>query len=747
MKLITTLFTLITLSFLSIAQDGIGPVMQNPDLFDKKKVSQKALANSFDSTFVYLTDTLELPFFDEFSKNKFQKYDADYSDANITEELFHRMLDETTEDPLPNNSVFTDSATYRSEYDATNDTTFIYKYDSTRFLFDDLSVYEPDHISSYGYPPFIVYDTIDGTSNPSDTVWLSDPEYVQDSARIFISTIDESNKLWLNETAYHNYRFAVDPWTLGVVTFDGLDEFGYPYTFGSTTPGTADTLLSKPIDMTTTSIGDSVYFSFLYQKEGYGDIPESGDSLLLEFYSPVTQEWNRVWRTNGGSSSDFKVAHIAVTDPDYFQKGFQFRFMNFGSVAGGIDHFHIDYVNFRPLSGYQDTLFKDFAFVYPISTLLKDYTHVPWKHYRNHPTGKMSDEVKVVVRNGSELTENNQNGAVEVFHEGASEGTFTLNASDLSGGDINYAPRTTYTSYHNFSSGYRYDETLTNDTSATFDWVGNASAQFPSFPQNDSTFGTQVFENYYAYDDGTAEKAYGVTGVQGLLAYKFDAYQADSLVAIQIHFVPSVVDVSNNLFLISVWDDNGGQPGSLLYEDEFFYPRQPKYTSDRNKFTNYYFKDTAKVAVGKTYYIGMRQIDEERLNIGFDMNHDFSDKIFWSVDGGGQWYNASFEGALLMRPVVTSKMDYQLGVKEFSSPEKENNYDFTIYPNPTSNFFQVKTNFEDGSQVNITDLNGRLIKTESDGSQIDISDFDSGIYLVTLIREGQPLKTKKLVVQ
>ena len=744
MKLITALIFLIS-STIVIGQDSEGPIMQNADLFGKKINNQKALANSFDSTFVYITDTLSLPFFDEFSRNNFQKYDADYTSANVTEQLFHRMLDETTEDPLPPNSVFTDSATFRSEYDATNDTTFIYRYDSTRFLYDDLSSYEPNHILDYGFPPFIVRDTLDGTGNVSDTIWLSDPKFIQDSARIFISTINESDKLWLNETAYHNYRFAVEPWSLGVVSFDGLDEFGYPYNFGSITPGTADTLFSKPIDMSTANIGDSVYFSFLYQKEGFGDEPEETDSLFVDFYSPITQEWKRVWRTNGGGLGNFQVAHFPVTNPDYFAKGFQFRFMNFGSLAGGIDHFHIDYVNLRTLSGYQDTLFKDFAFSYPITTLLNDYTSVPWKHYRNNPTGKMSDQVKVVVRNGSELTENNQNGSVEIFHEGVSEGSFTLNASALSGGNINYAPRTTYTSFHDFSTGYNYDETLPNDTSAFFDWIGNASAQFPSLPQNDSTFGTQVFENYYSYDDGSAERAYGVTGTQGLLAYQFNAYQPDSLVAIEIHFVPSVVDVSNNLFLLAVWDDNGGEPGTLIYEDEFFFPRQPKYTYARNEFTTYYFKDTMKVAVDETFYIGMRQIDEERLNIGYDKNHDFSDRIFWSIDGGGNWNNASFPGAMLMRPVITSKMDYQLGVPSYE--EKPIDYDFTLFPNPTNNYFEIKTSFDGEADLQITDLNGRVVKKGEASSKVDVSNFDSGIYLVTLIKDGRPLKTKKLVVQ
>lgn len=729
----------------SFSQDGISPITANPDLFGKQfKPIQKSNNGTFDSTFIYLTDTLSLPFFDEFSKNNFQTYEQDYLAPNVTSQLFHRMLDVATEIPLPSNSVFTDSATFRMEVNLILDTIIYHKFDSTRFFYDDLANYPVDHVNIYGYPPYIIIDTVDVLPNIQDTIWLNNPEYIQDSARIFITEISEPGKLWLNTQAYHNYRLAINPWSLGVVSFDGLDENGYPYLFGSTTTMTCDTLLSKPIDMSFANISDSVYFSFLYQSEGFGDAPEEGDSLFLEFFSPSSLEWTRVWRAGGGPIQDFQVAHIKVDDPQFFENGFQFRFMNYGSPAGFLDHFHIDYVNLRQFSGFQDTLFKDFAFVYPISTLLKDYISVPWKHYRNHPTGKMSDAVRVDVRNGSELTENNQNGNVAILLGGVAQGNHSLNGTILSGGNINYAPRTNYTSLHDFSSGYAYDETLTNDTMATYEWVANASAQFPSYPQNDSTFGQQVFKNFYSYDDGTAEKAYGVTGQQGLLAIQFNAYQPDSLIGIDIHFVPSVVNVSNNLFLIAVWNDNNGVPGTKVYEDEFFFPRQPKYTSARNKFTTYLFKDTMKVAVGETFYIGMRQIDEERLNIGFDMNHDNADKIFWSVDGGNQWNNASFPGSVMMRPLVSSKLDFALNIP---ANQRLSSTDFSIYPNPATTSFSV--DFEENNrytEIYVLDMNGRLLMKGEADQRFDISELKPGMYFVQMRRDGQILGAKKLIV-
>ena len=741
-----SLILFFTVSLGIYAQDGISPITANPDLFGKKKLILKSLTNSFDSTIVYVTDTLTLPFFDDFSKNNFQKYETNIGDAGLTEELYYRMLDVNSQVPLADGTKLTDTKTYRSEYDPILDTTILYYFDSIVFLYDDLAVYAPNYLSTFAYPNYILIDTLDGSGDPADTLWI-DADYEQASAIAFIKNISDPTKFWLNEQAYHNYRFSVNPWSLGVVTFDGLDEYGYPYNFGGIANQVNDILLAKPMDLSGYSPADSVYFSFLYQKEGFGDKPEMDkDSLFVEFYSPVTGTWKRVWRTNGGALTDFQVAHIPLTNVDYFQKGFQFRFGNYSSPAGALDHFHIDYVHLRDQSGYQDTLFKDFALVYPISTLLKDYTSVPWKHYRANHNDKMSDSVKFTVRNGSELTENNLNGLVNVYHEGNLEGSFTLNASTLSGGDINYGPRTTYESYHDFSTGYFFNPNLTNDTLAYFDYLGTATAQFPNNPVNDTTFGRQVFENYYSYDDGTAEKAYGITGVQSLLAVKYDAYQADSLIGVQIHFVPTVIDLSNDLFLLTVWDDNDGKPGDVIYEDEFYYPRQPIYTNGRNEFHTYVFKDTMKVGVGETFYVGMRQIDEDRLSIGFDANHDNADKTFWSVNGGGNWYNANYPGSVMIRPIVSSLMDYTLGIETNELVAVD--YNFTIYPNPTRSVVNIRLeNTTNESSFQILDLNGRVIKEFTGTSQVDVSTLQSGIYLVNRIEQKQVVKVKKLVVQ
>ena len=139
--------------------------------------------------------------------------------------------------------------------------------------------------------------------------------------------------------------YAIHPWTIGVATFDGLDETGYPHDWSASgATGWADDLTSKPIDLSSYSIGDSVYISFFYQAGGLGNAPESDDSLVLEFYLPSTSSWQSFWGINGFTSDEWYYEHLILDDPNYFQNGFQFRFRSYGSLMGSLDHWNLDYV-------------------------------------------------------------------------------------------------------------------------------------------------------------------------------------------------------------------------------------------------------------------------------------------------------------------------------------------------------------------------------------------------------------------
>ena len=386
--------------------------------------------------------------------------------------------------------------------------------------------------------------------------------------------------------------------------------------------------------------------------------------------------------------------------------------------------FHLDYVHLRTQSGKQDTLFKDFAFSYPIGSLLKTYTSVPWDHYKNHFSGKMSPTVNLVVRNGSNIYENTSTpGKIEIEHNSSPEGSFIITGNSFSGGVLNYAPRTVYSTLHDLSGGYHYDESKLG-TSQSFNIVGTAPVGFENYPQNDSTFSEQYFGNFYSYDDGTAEAAYGVTGTESQLAIKYIPYESDSIIGVMTNFVEAATDVSNKLFLLTVWDDDGGKPGSILYQDNIFFPRSPKYGSNTNKFYTYYFTDTLKVNVNGAFYIGWKQFDSESLNIGFDKNIITNDKTFYSNNAGISWNNSSIEGSVMLRPIFSTTMDLELNISE----NKIKNDNLIIYPNPTTGIVQIKNIPNGFNGMDIYNIQGKILISTSD-VEIDMSTYPNGVYL------------------
>lgn len=739
MKLFAFLiFLLPTLVFSQWEEEG--PILGNPSLWNGESQALRAKANSFDSTFVFITDTLTLPVFDDFSRNKFQQYKATYSDPGVTSQKFYVLYNNAGTIALPADTKFSLDSTFHRYVDTTNNVISDTALVAQVVKVGSLESYPVDYVSTTVFPAYMLIDTLD-FPNPTDTLYLVDNIVVQDSATQFFKQLNNPDKYWLDNSAYHNYRFAVNPWTLGVATFDGLDAQGYPYSFGSPNADFADALTSKPINLSGLGIQDSVYLSFLYQPQGFGEEPDDQDSLILEFYNPLLDSWEHIWSTGGGPVQDFKVGHIGLQKADYYANNFQMRFRNYSSLAGGIDHFHLDYVHLRKFSSKIDTLFKDFAFVYPIGSLLKDYTSVPWDHYKNSSDNKMNNNGEIVVRNGSNQPENNQNGSVEIKQNGVTEGSYVLNGQVLSGGtgNINYGPRTTYYSYHDFSSSYQFDRTKTG-TKQIFNVVSAASALFTNPVVNDSSFRDQYFGNYYSYDDGTAEKAYGVTGVQARLAIKYIPYEADSLIGAAIHFVPSVQDVSNKLFVITVWADNGGVPGQVLYEDNLFFPRQPLYETSPNKFVNYFFLDTVKVPVSGTFYIGWRQFDAERLNVGIDKNLDNKSKTLFSTNGGNTWNTSSITGSVMIRPIFSTDMDAELGIQQ---KQIEESVKVIAFPNPTANSVTLSSNStREIEEYEVFSLEGRRVAGGS-GKVVDLSYFEKGIYLIRTNVSSQAIRVIK----
>jgi hypothetical protein len=731
MKLIVALITIVfSVQLYGQIGESIGSIKYDTELYKSPKKIKKVGVNSFDSTFHYISDTITLPIFDDFTIDYTQTYDANYGDANVTDTLFYCLLDSTTSLPLVDTSKFMLTPTYTVQVDTAGINDTMIENPSIPIKICFLNQYPPLCIDTVAWPRYTIYDTINFPSSP-DTTWLI-ADVSQDSARLFFVTLSDPGYMWLDRDACHNFRFPENPWSQGVRTLDGVDENGMPYDLGNLNAyGIADYLTSKPIDLTSFNLSDSLLLSFVYQPKGLGNTPEEEDSLFVEFFQPDSMEWYRVWAIPGGfDTTEFIEARIMMNSSAFLKKGFQFRFGNYASLSGALDHWHLDYVRFRD-NGGTDTNYIDIAIMYPNFTLLEEYTSIPWEHYKNSstPNSLMIFDDTMNVRNTFSVASNQPTpnvGYIKVDYQGVNQWMQTLGVY----GTGNWDPGTNDYVFP-VQSAYTIDQAL-HDTTVTLDCeiVLGGIAVDNLYEINDTSRIQVKMENYYAYDDGSAEAAYGPTGSLAALAYKFEPIEADSLLGVYIGFVPSVTDVSGYEFLLTVWDDNNGEPGNVIYEDDPFDPRYPLYMWEKSGLRFYELQDSMKLFIDNTFYVGWKQYDSQRLNIGMDLNRDNSDKIFYSINNQNTWQNTVFEGSLLMRPVFDTDMNHVLGYKEQVKIEE---FDFVLYPNPTNNLVNIKGDIEEIERIDIFDLTGKLVNSYRKNYSIDVTFLNHGIYLMRIV--------------
>jgi len=743
MRKIIVLLT-VFVSVAAFAQEELQPLRYNGKIM-KEEAHQKA--SVLHESFTYLFDTLALPFFDDFSRNHFKDFNDTVGGSNVKDSTW--FLLEIAGVPNAWGSSYMIDTSYRYEYDTV-----------PGFGFDSISIdtialpssfvdvftldnYPVSFLNTEVWPSFYTVDSLWTIASPDATIIEVNPDLEQDSLTMYfvVETAADTNVLWQDKYVYWNDTYPVNPHSIGVATFDGIDEVGYPYDWtSSSATGLSDVLTSKPINLLGTV--DSVYFSFLYQGGGIGEAPDQFDSLTLEFWSPVSSQWFSVWKTTGSSSSTFTQVLFPITSAQYKQDGFQFRFKSYGSLTGSLDHWHIDYVEIADFRSYDDYYESDWAFQYPAASLINSYTSMPWVHYMADPHNLMATSQTVETYNSDAIDKIivPLDCHMDLFFEGTQINTIPYttspgNAIALSSTNMNYS----------VPASFWYD-TAYADTFATFDvrYLLNTTTNPKNF-ENDTLWQSQKFENYYAYDDGSAESAYGLVNVGAELAYKFTMPNGvvDSIRAVKMHFEASVNDAESELFYIQIWDEENGEPGELIYTtDDELLPTTyvPKYKYGVNGYYEYVLPET--VALSGTFYVGWKQSSASRLNIGFDKNINNQDKIFYDIGSG--WSNTSFEGSLMIRPVFVSGYDDVLA----SISSNNETLEFDMFPNPANELLNISVEEGFEGELKVYDMQGKLMIVEDlfGSEQVNISDLSVGMYIVQVISEDGNYATSRLSV-
>lgn len=627
-------------------------------------------------------------------------------------------------------------------------------------LYNGYDPFIPNDTVSY-WLPYNTYETLDSLGNHvsgsdstvnipysvlinnHDTIYIREPEY-------------DDETVWIDNYAFRNSTYPINPPSIGVATLDGVDETGMPYNFVTGLPyGVADYLTSKPIDLAAYEPSNNLFLSFYYQAQGRGNAPEQNDSLILQFRTP-TNEWRNIWYVEGDElsiDSMFKQVMVPLDSTIWFEKGFQFRFMNYATLSGNVDHWHIDYVYLKSLRTINDTLPNDVSIIYPIGSVLKKYQSMPWSHFKADTLTAMGDSSIIFLKNHTQDVVNvalekiiYDEEKVELFHPQ----TEATNASPF-----------TFCSNNNASCNSTIP--LQADLNAFFfPTIGNTndSAEFEVLSlirpdpghniitSNDTVRFNQLFHNYYAYDDGTAENGYGLeiqspTGVS-MAAYRFNMPIEDKLRGVRFYFNPQLEDVSQKLFSLMVWT-GGETPETLVYQKDSL---SPVYSPGLNYFRTYTINDTDLVLQPGNFFVGWMQLSNYRMNVGFDRNLTANENMFYNILGGG-WLQSQLPGAWMIRPVFSSDT---LPPDVFSIEENEVMSEFNVFPNPASDEVYIVAMNETGNSnnyfVNIFNSTGSMVKQVSSlPRSVSISELAPGFYFINIQnKETQEQKTYKLVI-
>lgn len=532
------------------------------------------------------------------------------------------------------------------------------------------------------------------------------------------------NKVWINDT------YGLDVPTLGVATFDGLDENGQAYDINDNDSDTiADVLTSKYIGFGPNP--QNVYLSFLYQVGGRGERPTSGDFLTVQFWSPVDSSWLPVWIKNADSIIDFRHAIIPVDSSIWLQDGFRFRFAAFGARSGSFDIWNIDYVRLGAGRSPVDTAFTDAGFTRQHPSLLTNYWQVPWFHLQNVPNPFVDEFDLHYRKNGDTLS-------VSINLRGY---TMEYDGNPLQ--SKNGIP------WNNFSYNKEHPVPVPIDPvnllpppSGPFELSVTSimTGANDGFRSNDTVTGRHNFDNYYAYDDGSAERVYGLTNVGGAItAINLTPLKPDTLKGFYVYFGQAKVDAKLNDFQIGVWENDNGIPGDLIYLSD------TSYTPDYFNHNQYaaYPVDSA-VFINNSVFVGLKQRTVDPLNIGLDVNRPDGDTLTTIYYNDGiNWYQSLFPGNLMIRPYFS----YQ--PQDLTTPELEEEASITVFPNPVEDVLNISLKEDVDCNWSVMDINGRILMEGSIDyldSQISCRQLNSGLFILTLTSdEGQFLGHFKFI--
>lgn len=537
---------------------------------------------------------------------------------------------------------------------------------------------------------------------------------------------------WNTEESRHvliNATLAKNPPSYRVATFDGLTADGQ---FHGTEKGLTDQLQSDTLDLSGYLESDEIYLSFYWQAGGNVEMPDPGDSLILQFSNPTAATgWETIWLKDGEDVQYDSLFYQEAfkLEQRFLRDDFLFRFQSYGDQDGPFDAWHVDWIYINAGRDNEDFFYLDRGFTGQLTSPLSPFKALPINQYKANPIELTSvqtvqafnldrfiqpTEYIVVIRdlvNGiridsiqygakNPLSPNTDPQVISEYRMIDFEG---IDLSSLPDGDSIVLQSELYieSSDDDFLDGTPIDLRI-----------------------NDTLRANYLLHDYYAFDDGSAEYAVGTNIRGGQVGVEFWLEEQDTLTHIDIYFPNIDPSSSGNSITIRIYKRLG---------DEFAMRTQPieiVTAPDVDIFSRYVLN--RPLIVSDTFYITYEQNVNEYIGIGFDRSNTAASEHIWEFNEG--WIrNDRLQGALMIRPVFKPVPDYTLGTQE-SEP-------LTVYPNPVSDILRIKGTYE---MIQIHNLSGQLMLEQAYSDDHDLSSLSSGLYLLSIFQKDGK-QTQKII--
>ena len=556
---------------------------------------------------------------------------------------------------------------------------------------------------------------------------------------------------------------AIKPPTPGVAVFDALDAQGRLHAGLGRTSILCDSLKSQPIDLPNLN---SIYLTFRFQPQGWGGMPSTTDSLMVDFYDPQAKKWHPVWQASFNVKSrsveqrnlqtpepivkkdaaelpraTFFLAAIPVQDPKYLRAGFQFRIRNKASILTDTQmpgrnsnsaHWAVDMVYLDKGRNPEALQYvPDVALTALPKAFELPYAQIPYqlaKAWLIDLTNRSEKTISYTYHNFWHDSYNVERN-FSITDSTSSTSAFTgSRGNEMIAASENIDCSRTYS--FNWSS--LADKPLSVEIKAYLRM--SSSDDLKPFRWNDTAVRYIRFNNLYAYDQGHPDNGYGLIGqgtAKASVAMMFAPIAPSTIQSLQILFNPIADPSTRKNFHISFWTCKRSQPETLLYDFKASPPTTPE---QQGKFIPFPLPEP--LGFSDTLFIGWTQTSADLLNVAIDLSTDTPTPIFYNM--AGQWMPSAYKGALLIRAICTP------GGKTPGidiTPVESTRTTLTLYPNPASDFCHIE-GLQTPATATIYNLQGQILRQLrlEPNAQLPLAQLPEGLLLLRLTTaDGQTL--------